>query len=89
MYYGKHVLCEKPIGLSSEEAARRLAHYGPNELIEKGAKSPWAILLDQFRDIMVIILIFAALASAFLGEYEEVIIIMTIVVRNAVIRFSQ
>lgn len=76
-------------GLSSAEAARRLEQYGPNELVEKGAKSPWAILLDQFKDTMVIVLIIAALVSALLGEVEEVIIILAIVVLNAVIGFSQ
>ena len=76
-------------GLTSEEAARRLQEYGPNELVEKGAKSPLAIFLDQFKDLMVIILIVAALASAVLGEVEEVIIIMAIVALNAIIGFSQ
>jgi Ca2+-transporting ATPase len=76
-------------GLSSDEAARRQAQYGPNELVEKGAKSPWLILLDQFKDTMVIILIIAALVSLFLGEIEEVFIILAIVVLNAVIGFSQ
>ncbi|MBW7959260.1 MAG: cation-translocating P-type ATPase [Anaerolineae bacterium] len=76
-------------GLTSGEAARRLEEYGPNELVEKGAKSPFAILLDQFKDLMVIILILAALASAVLGETESVIIIIAIVVLNAIIGFSQ
>jgi Ca2+-transporting ATPase len=76
-------------GLSSETAAQRLAEHGPNELIEKGAKSPLAIFLDQFKDLMVIILIVAALVSAVLGEVEEVIIILAIVVLNAVIGFTQ
>ncbi len=76
-------------GLTSDEAARRLEQYGPNELVEKGAKSPLAIFLEQFKDIMVIILIVAALASAVLGEIEEVIIIMAIVALNAIIGFSQ
>lgn len=76
-------------GLSSAEAARRLERYGPNELVEKGAKSWAAILFDQFKDLMVIILIVAAIVSGFLGEWEEVIIILAIVVLNAIIGFSQ
>ena len=76
-------------GLSDETAAARLAQYGPNELVEKGAKSPLAIFLEQFKDLMVIILIVAAVASAVLGEVEEVIIIMAIVALNAVIGFTQ
>jgi Ca2+-transporting ATPase len=76
-------------GLSSASAARRLEEHGPNELIEKGAKSPLAIFLDQFKDLMVIILIVAAVASAVLGEVEEVIIILAIVALNAAIGFTQ
>ena len=77
------------MGLTSAEAAGRLDKFGPNELVEKGAKSPWAIFVDQFKDLMVIILIVAAIASAVLGQVEEVIIIMAIVALNAVIGFSQ
>ena len=44
---------------------------------------------DRFKDLMVIILIVAAIASAVLGQVEEVIIIMAIVALNAVIGFSQ
>jgi Ca2+-transporting ATPase len=76
-------------GLTQAEAAQRLEQYGPNELVEKGKKSPWAIFFDQFKDLMVLILIVAAIASAVLGEVEEVIIILAIVVLNAAIGFSQ
>ncbi|MBE2220073.1 MAG: cation-translocating P-type ATPase [Anaerolineae bacterium] len=76
-------------GLSTEEAKKRLEQYGINELVEKGAKSPWLILLDQFKDAMVIILFIAALVSLFLGEEVDVIIILAIVVLNAVIGFTQ
>ena len=76
-------------GLSSDEATKRLEQYGLNELVEKGAKSPWLILLDQFKDAMVIILFIAALVSLALGEEVDVIIILAIVVLNAVIGFTQ
>ena len=76
-------------GLSTEETQARLGQYGPNELIEKGAKNPWLILLDQFKDAMVIILFIAALVSLALGEEADVIIILAIVVLNAVIGFTQ
>ncbi len=76
-------------GLSTEEANKRLEQYGLNELVEKGAKSPWLILLDQFKDAMVVILFIAALVSLALGEIVDVVIIMAIVVLNAVIGFTQ
>ena len=42
------------LGLSSAEAAARLEKFGPNELVEKGAKSPLAIFADQFKDLSLI-----------------------------------
>ncbi len=76
-------------GLSPEEAARRLAEDGPNELAEADVKSPWRILLEQFTSLLIIILILAAIASAFLGDYEDAIAIFAILVLNAVLGFRQ
>jgi Ca2+-transporting ATPase len=76
-------------GLSGPEPARRLAEYGPNELIERGAKSPWRILWEQLTATMVVILIVAAVLSAFLGDYEDAIAILAIVVINAALGFNQ
>ena len=76
-------------GLSKGEANRRLAEYGLNELIERGAKNPWLILWEQMTAVMVLILIFAAIVSLFLGEWDDAIVIMIIVILNAVLGFSQ
>ncbi|MDX1414116.1 MAG: HAD-IC family P-type ATPase, partial [Candidatus Promineifilaceae bacterium] len=76
-------------GLSESEVKQRLEKYGQNELIDKGAKSPWLILWDQMKELMVIVLLVAALVSVLLGEYSDAIIIMAIVVLNAIIGFSQ
>ncbi|MCA9954086.1 MAG: HAD-IC family P-type ATPase, partial [Anaerolineales bacterium] len=76
-------------GLSATEANNRLNKYGLNELVEKGTKSPWLILVDQLKDAMVIILIVAAIVSGFLGDFEDVIVILAIVILNAAIGFSQ
>jgi Ca2+-transporting ATPase len=76
-------------GLTSEEAKIRFEKYGPNELNEKKARSPWKMLLDQFTETMVLILIFAALISAFLGKETETIAIFAIVVLFAVLGFIQ
>jgi Ca2+-transporting ATPase len=76
-------------GLPEAEAGRRLAEHGPNELIDRGQKSPWLILRDQFAETMVIILIVAALISAFLGDYKDAVVIMLIVVLNAALGFRQ
>ncbi len=76
-------------GLSTEEAVRRQDKYGANELVERGTKSPWRILFEQFKEIMVIILIIAAIVSGILGEYVEVVVILAIVVLNAILGFIQ
>jgi len=76
-------------GLNREEAARRLEEQGPNELAETGAKSPWRILLEQFTSLLIVILIIAAIVSAVLGDYEDAIAIMAIVILNGVLGFRQ
>lgn len=76
-------------GLTSTEVQERLDRYGRNELIERGKKSAWWILLEQFKEVMVIVLIIAAIVSALLGEYTEVVVILAIVVLNAILGFSQ
>ena len=76
-------------GLSSAEAARRHEKYGPNELVERGTKSPWMILWEQFTGIMVIILIISAVISLILHEYTDAIVILIIVVLNAGLGFTQ
>ena len=76
-------------GLSEAEAANRLAEFGSNELRESGIKSPWLIFLDQLKELMVIILIIAAVISALLGDYSDAIAIGAIVILNAILGFSQ
>ena len=76
-------------GLSSSEAARRAEQYGPNELVERGAKGPWAILLEQFTGIMIIILLVSAVISVLLAEYIDAIVILIIVILNGLLGFTQ
>ena len=62
-------------GLSPGEAARRLAERGPNELATQQAP-PWpALLLDQFKDFMILVLLAAALVSGALGEWIDTLVI--------------
>jgi Ca2+-transporting ATPase len=76
-------------GLNQDEIEHRLAQYGPNELVERGGKKPWQILLEQFTNTMVIILIIAAIVSTFLEEYTDAGVIAAIVILNALLGFSQ
>jgi len=76
-------------GLSPDEVAKRLAHFGPNALQEKRARSTWRMLLDQFTDFMIVVLIGAAIISGVVGDLGDTIAIVVIVILNAVIGFVQ
>lgn len=76
-------------GLSTTEAAARLTQYGPNELQERGGRSPLHILWEQLTATMVLILIAAAIISAFLGKWQEAIAILAIVLLFALLGFVQ
>ena len=76
-------------GLTPDEAARRLAEHGPNALATQQAR-PWpALLLDQFKDFMIVVLLAAALVSGAVGEWVDTLVILVIVLLNAVIGFTQ
>ncbi len=76
-------------GLSPEEAARRLSTCGPNELRRDDGPSPLALLLGQFRSLIVGLLVGAAGVSALLGEWLDAAAILAIVVLNGIIGFLQ
>jgi Ca2+-transporting ATPase len=72
-------------GLSSATAQRRLAEYGRNILPEKRHTTPANIVLRQFSDFMIVVLLLAALISGFIGEAQDTIVILVIVLLNAVV----
>jgi P-type Ca2+ transporter type 2C len=76
-------------GLSASTVASRLEQYGPNELVEKPAKSVWAILWEQLTSPLVLLLIGAATVSIFLGKLDSFIAILAIVVINAILGVTQ
>jgi Ca2+-transporting ATPase len=76
-------------GLSEQEAARRLTEYGPNELASAGAVAPWRLLLEQFRNVLILILLVAVGLSLVLGHATEAIVIAAIVVLAALLGFVQ
>jgi Ca2+-transporting ATPase len=77
------------VGLSHDEAGKRYARYGANALNEKKSRSPWRMLLDQFSEFMILILIAAAIISGIVGDIEDTIAIIVIITLNAVIGFIQ
>ncbi len=76
-------------GLRAEEVARRLDEYGPNELPSTDHVSPWSILLGQFKNVLIIILLIATVISAFLGHHLESIAITVIVLFAILLGFIQ
>ena len=76
-------------GLSAAEAKDRLHRVGPNELQERKKKTIGAILLTQFKDVMILILLAAAIVSGIIGDITDTIVILVIVLLNAVIGFFQ
>ncbi|BAY12401.1 cation-translocating P-type ATPase [Calothrix sp. NIES-2098] len=90
-------------GLTPQEVEQRLQKYGPNELEEHGGRSAWEILLDQFKNIMLLMLIAVAIISGVLdllawrggnlkpGEvpFKDTIAIMAIVILNGILGYVQ
>jgi Ca2+-transporting ATPase len=76
-------------GLSSEQAEERLKETGMNVLAKKSKAKPVRVFFSQFKDVMVIILLAATAVSVFLGEIYDAATIITIVMINACIGFSQ
>ncbi|NCA81741.1 MAG: cation-translocating P-type ATPase [Opitutae bacterium] len=82
-------LCSSPDGLSAAEAAARLAAHGPNELQETISRPAWKMLLAQFIEPMILILVAAAVLSFVLGDLTEGIAILAIVILFGVLGFIQ
>lgn len=76
-------------GLSDEEVARRLSAEGPNELTASVGVSPWILLLHQFQNVLILILLVATGLSAFLGHGVEAIAITVIVLFAVILGFIQ
>ncbi len=72
-------------GLSEEEAAGLLASKGENILEEGKKKSTLQVFAEQFRDLLVVILIAAAVISMLSGNVESTIVIVAVIVLNAVL----
>lgn len=76
-------------GLSTEEAQKRTLEYGKNELVEEAKAGPIRLFLGQFMDILILILIIAAVAAYYVGDTLDAIVILIVVLINAVVGFIQ
>lgn len=76
-------------GLSDSEVEERLREYGPNEIREEKQKTLVERFFHQFKDVMVIILVVAAVLSGSLGEFTDSAIILVVVLMNAILGVVQ
>ena len=76
-------------GLHDEEATQRALQHGANELQDHARRGPLALLADQFKDFMVLVLLGAAVISGVIGDLTDTLVILVIVVLNAIIGFVQ
>ncbi len=79
----------QPNGLDSASAAERLAIYGANELQASRRISPWEILFEQFKNVLILILLGATAISLFLGHGIESVVIAVIVLFAVLLGFVQ
>jgi Ca2+-transporting ATPase len=76
-------------GLSQTQVQERLQRYGHNQLKERPLRNPLLVFAQQFTEVMVIVLMIAAVLSFFVGEATDAIMILVIVLLNALLGFSQ
>jgi Ca2+-transporting ATPase len=76
-------------GLTAQQSQERLKIHGPNEIKKEKGKSPLRLLLGQFTNILMIILLLAIALSFAVGEATDAIIILAIVIASAVLGFTQ
>ncbi len=77
------------IGLEHQEAQGRATVHGPNALQEQVQRGLWRMLLDQFTDVMILVLLAAALLAGLIGEPKDSVTIAIIVLLNGIIGFIQ
>ncbi|MDY6941491.1 MAG: cation-translocating P-type ATPase [Pseudomonadota bacterium] len=85
----QHWQVDPATGLPSARVEERLQEFGSNEIRETGGRGPVRILLSQFADFMIMVLIAAAVVSGLVGEPEDTIAIVVIVLLNAIIGAAQ
>ena len=76
-------------GITNEEAERRLQQYGPNQLERKKGPSRLILFLRQFESPLVYVLFVAGIITALVGNFEDTVVILIVVLANAIIGYVQ
>jgi Ca2+-transporting ATPase len=84
-----HLQADAVNGLSGDAVRQRLADHGPNRLAEKQPRPAWLKFLDQFKSLLVIILLGAAVLAGAIGDFKDAIVIGIVVLLNAALGFFQ
>ncbi|HEX5366673.1 MAG TPA: HAD-IC family P-type ATPase, partial [Acidimicrobiales bacterium] len=84
-----HLDVDPADGLGTGEAQRRLAEHGPNQLAEAPRRPAWRLLLDQFRNLLVVILLVGAVLAGLVGDLKDAVVIAVVLVLNAALGFVQ
>lgn len=90
-FYGKSIpevldiLKVSSKGLNDSEVEKRQQQYGYNELCEGHKKSIFQIFMEQFKDLLIVILIVAATVSIFTGNFESAMVIFAVIILNSIL----
>lgn len=76
-------------GLVEDEVRRRQAAFGPNRLPEEKVRPAWLRLAEQFRSVLILVLIGAAVLAGLVGDLLDMIVILAVVAFNALLGFYQ
>ena len=76
-------------GLDDAQVSRRLGAVGPNRLAEPVRRAAWRRFLDQFRSLLILILIAAAVLAGLVGDVKDTVVITVVLLINATIGFVQ
>ncbi len=77
------------LGITPEEAKRRLEEFGPNILREKKGPSALTIFASQFKNYLILVLVAAAIIALFLGDFTDALVIIVVIILNALLGFFQ
>jgi P-type Ca2+ transporter type 2C len=80
---------DRDLGVGSEEVAARLERHGPNELRAAPRRPAWLVFLDQFRNLLIVVLIGAAVLAGVVGEAKDAVVIGVVLLFNAVLGYVQ
>ena len=76
-------------GLGTAQAEQRRAQHGPNRLAEAPRRPTWRLFVDQFRNVLIVVLMVAAVLAGLVGDLKDTIVISVVLVLNAVLGFVQ